>query len=346
MKCYLSRNYKGVSSSGYKAKTDMEDLMAGWGFRNIGLKRTFYPHVIVSFVLTLFGVLKALVCLRKGDILFLQYPLKKYFSFICNVAHFKGCKIVILIHDLGSFRRKKLSVSQEIKRLEHADYIIATNPAMQQWIKDRHCQMPVGYLGVWDYLSVARPDAHKELPSPPYQIVYAGALSRRKNAFLYSWGEKIEGYSVNLYGSGFFLEEAKGREHFRIKGFVQSDTLIESVEGDFGLVWDGDSVETCCGDFGEYLQFNTPHKTSLYIRCGLPVIIWERAALAPFVQSNRLGLCIGKLEDLNRLLLSITVEEYREMRNNVLRMSDRISKGFYFKQAAEKAIAFLQTTNQ
>lgn len=167
MKCYLSRNYKGVSSSGYKAKTDMEDLMAGWGFRNIGLKRTFYPHVIVSFVLTLFGVLKALVCLRKGDILFLQYPLKKYFSFICNVAHFKGCKIVILIHDLGSFRRKKLSVSQEIKRLEHADYIIATNPAMQQWIKDRHCQIPVGHLGVWDYLSVARPDAHKELPSPP-----------------------------------------------------------------------------------------------------------------------------------------------------------------------------------
>lgn len=50
MKCYLSRNYKGVSSSGYKAKTDMEDLMAGWGFRNVGLKRTFSPrhHIICT----------------------------------------------------------------------------------------------------------------------------------------------------------------------------------------------------------------------------------------------------------------------------------------------------------
>lgn len=342
MICYLSRNYKNISSSGYKAKTDMEDLMQAWGYRNIGLKRTFYKNVALSFVLTLAGVLKAVCSMKKGCILVLQYPLKKYFTFICRAAHYKGGRVVILVHDLGAFRRKKLTVLQEMKRLEHADYIIATNPAMQQWIENRHCRVPVGHLTVWDYLSDARP-ASQEKSCPIYRVVYAGALSRRKNSFLYRWGENINGYTVNLYGSGFNLDEAKGKEHFRVKGFVPSDTLIATVEGDFGLVWDGDSTDSCCGNFGEYLRINTPHKTSLYLRCGLPVIIWENAALASFIRQNGLGLCIARLEDLNRILPGITADDYLEMKNNVMRVSEKIASGTYFRQAVDEAVAYLQT---
>mgnify|MGYP007079152982 FL=1 len=99
---------------------------------------------------------------------------------------------------------------------------------------------------------------------------------------MYEVGNYVHSYKFNLYGNGFDLEKAQGKEHFNCKGFVRSDELIATAEGDFGLVWDGFSVDACTGNFGEYLKYNNPHKTSLYIRCELPVIIWDQAALSDF----------------------------------------------------------------
>ena len=42
MNCYLSRNYKGLSSAGNKAKTDIEQIMEKMSFRNVGLRQTTY----------------------------------------------------------------------------------------------------------------------------------------------------------------------------------------------------------------------------------------------------------------------------------------------------------------
>lgn len=80
------------------------------------------------------------------------------------------------------------------------------------------------------------------------------------------------------------------------------------------MVWDGTSVSTCTGDFGEYLQYNNPHKTSLYIRCQLPVIIWKQAALADFVRENGIGICVDSLEELEKILNTLSEEEYAEMK--------------------------------
>ena len=58
------------------------------------------------------------------------------------------------------------------------------------------------------------------------------------------------------------------------------------MEGSFGLVWDGISVETCAGVYGEYLKVNNPHKTSLYLASGIPVIIWKEAAWLSLLNAN------------------------------------------------------------
>ena len=57
---------------------------------------------------------------------------------------------------------------------------------------------------------------------------------------------------------------------------------------------------------GEYLQYNAPHKMSLYIRCGLPIIVWEKAGLAPFVKKNNVGICISSLTELEDILPKIS----------------------------------------
>lgn len=341
MICYLSRNYKGINSAGNKAKVDVEQIMETLGYRNVGLRQTRYENTISAFFITLFGVLKCAFCLRKGDTLILQYPLKKYYTFVCNIAHLHGCKVVTLIHDLGSFRRKRLTEYQEVVRLNHSDYIIAHNPSMRKWLEERNCRAKVGVLGIFDYLSSSQPcNEIKECSA--YRILYAGGLSHRKNAFLYKVGSFIKVCKFVLCGGGFEYEEAEGKERFEYRGFLPSDQLIEKADADFGLVWDGTSATTCAGNFGEYLKYNNPHKTSLYIRCGLPVIIWDKAALSPFVRENAIGICVTSLEELDERLSALSMTEYDKMKQNVSIIARNMAVGYYFSTAVKEAQGYLE----
>ena len=175
-KCYFSKNYRGIGFGGNKAKTDVETIMARAGFVNVGLKQTLYHNKVKGFIYTLLGVLKAAFSLRKGDVLLLQYPLKKYFSILCKIAHLKGATVIALVHDLGSFRRKKLSAAEEKKRLSNADYIIALNIVMKNWLIEQGYNQPMSTLDVWDYLSESKPMNESKVDlSDISKILYAGS---------------------------------------------------------------------------------------------------------------------------------------------------------------------------
>lgn len=350
MNCYLSRNYRNINEAGNKAKTDIEHIMREMGFQNVGFRQTSYKNVVIGFLITLAGVIKASFCLRRGDILFLQYPLKKYFAFVCNMAHLHGARVVTVIHDLGSFRRQKLTIEQERRRLDHADYIITHNTAMQRWLEEHGSKAKLGTLKIFDYLSDGRAqgcaptDTDNGCPQKTYTILYAGGLSPRKNPFLYDWiNDMLKAdcsYGVNLYGAGFETDRIGAGRQLRYMGFVKSDQLIATAQGDFGLVWDGISTDSCTGNWGEYLKYNNPHKTSLYLRCGLPVIIWSKAALADFITQNNAGFCVDSLQQIDEKLRSLTESEYTEMCSNAARICRQISTGYYFRTAAAEAVEF------
>ena len=92
-------------------------------------------------------------------------------------------------------------------------------------------------------------------------------------------------------------------------------------------MWDGDSVETCSGAWGEYLKYNNPHKASLYLASGIPVIIWERAALANYILQNDVGITIRSLEDLDDVLSTISQNRYIQLRKNAIKQSEIIRSG-------------------
>lgn len=336
MLCYISHNYRNYTSAGNKAKSDIERIMAEEGFRNVGLRQTSYHNKALSFLITLCGVLKAPFCLRRGDILVLQYPLKKYYTFLCRAAHLRGAKVVALIHDLGAFRRKKLTAAQEQKRLAHADFIVCHNESMKAHLQRNGCKVPLHCLEIFDYLSETAPSSYPT-PHKPYSIVYAGNLSRGRSNFLYKLGEEAHNFTVQLFGRGLDQETAKGWKHVSYKGFLPSERFIAEAQADFGLVWDGSSLDRCDGDWGEYLKYNNPHKTSFYLRAGIPVIIWEQAAIAPFIEKHKAGLTINTLRDLDGLLEKISPEDYAELKHNAASLSHKISQGYFTRQALEKA---------
>ncbi|MCI2137995.1 MAG: galactofuranosyltransferase [Prevotella sp.] len=335
--CYISRNYRGVTSSGSKAKTDNEITLREMGAHNLGLPSTYYRSMIITFFLDLLGIVKLMLTMRSDDVLVLQYPVKKYFSFICNLAHSHGVKVVTVIHDLGSMRRKKLTVNQEIHRLMHSDYVIASNEAMASWLRDHGYKHPLRALGLFDYRSKASsaPPEVTDVDPKAFTLVYAGSLAMRKNSFLLKIQPEIKNYQLQIYGNKEGLPGLKSSGHLHINGFMDSEDFISHVRGDFGLVWDGDSLNTCSGSFGEYLRWNSPHKVSFYLRAGLPIIVWRKAAVAPIVEKEKIGICIDHLSELNELLSELSSQKMFQMRRNVYRISERLRKGDYLRTALD-----------
>ncbi|MDH6358024.1 galactofuranosyltransferase [Parabacteroides sp. PF5-9] len=321
-----------------KARRDIDHIMVNMGFRNIGFPLPGYNNKFIDFFVTLAGMMKAPFVIKKGDVLVLPYNLRKYYIYLCRLTHLRGGKVVTIIHDLSSFYRKRITPQQEIKRLNHSDYLIAHNPVMKKWLETNGCQVPVGILNIFDYLSNKEPQEHKTA-TKPYKVLYAGTLSPKKNKFLYDLSAHITNYQLNVYGKGLDETLIHHKDHFSYKGFMSSDDLVASADGDFGLVWDGNSILFCDGPRGQYMKYNNPHKFSLYMRCGLPVIIWKEAAMAHFVNENKVGICISSLTDLDELLAGITTEEYQEMKKNAATIGKQLSEGYYFKKAFKEALS-------
>ncbi len=330
--CYISRNYRAMDKAGNKAKTDNEETLKQMGAINLGLRRTEYNNKVVTFFLDLIGVVRSCFAMHRGDVILLQYPVKKYFSFICHVAHLRGARTVALIHDLGSMRRKKLTVKHELSRLMNSDAVIASNDVMKGWLRDHGFTKPLGSLGLFDYRSkscrTTEPPSHLR----PV-LIYAGALNTRKNTFLLKIGDTISNYDLHVFGNREGLPGLKDSVHMKVYDFMAAEDFIDHVDGDFGLVWDGDSLDTCSGNFGEYLRWNSPHKVSFCLRAGLPVVVWKQAAVAPIIKNNGIGLCIDTLSELNSLLPQITPEQMQAMRRNVKIISDKLKDGQFLKQA-------------
>lgn len=326
--------------SNNKAKEDIDHLMGEADFVNVAVKCKSH-NAVARFFAKLMSVLLLVFRVKKGDVLLIQYPFKKYYSLACNLTHMRGGCVITLIHDLGCCRRKKLTEQQEVRRLNHTDILIVHNESMQAFLAERGYTKPMLTLGIFDYLAPDAGNSPTKATDEPWQVVYAGGLARRKNAFLYALDEHISGWHFNIYGRGVEEEAAAQWKNITPMGFIKSDDFIHSSIGHFGLVWDGSSIDACDGEWGTYLLINNPHKTSFYLRSGKPVIMWDKAALAPFVLNNGAGIAVSSLSEIGERLAAITPEQYTQMCASAHRISQQLGAGHYFYAAYDKAAAML-----
>lgn len=119
-------------------------------------------------------------------------------------------------------------------------------------------------------------------------------------------------------------------------GSFDPDELIEHINGTYGLVWDGNSGYDCTGNYGCYLRYNNPHKASLYIAAGLPIVVWSKSALAELVKEKGLGVCIDSLRELSALPCPSS-DLYITMKENVDMLGKQIREGEMLSAAIEKA---------
>ncbi len=333
-------NYYIEIISPNKAKNDVDAIVREMGFISL-TPRQKRGDAFSRFWTKLVSIFRILTVLKRGDVLFLQYPMKKFFRISCIFAHLRQAKVVSLIHDLGAFRRHKLTPEGENRLLSNSDVLIVHNESMEKWLLDKGYTNKIIRLGIFDYISPSVARDYRE-PHSPWSVIFAGGLGAWRSGFLYALDKTpAKGWQMNLYGSGLDEKILRSWNFINYKGCLPSDELVATAEGDFGLVWDGDSVDRCSGNWGEYLLINNPHKTSLYLRCNLPVLIWSKAAIAPFLTAHKCCLTFDSLDEIEGLLASLSRERYAELQRNAAALGEKVGSGYFIRTALAAAFEYL-----
>ena len=326
MNYFLKEFYAEAKHAGSKARLDAEKIMLDNDYREFYLTES-----------------QKNIPLTKDDIIILQFPLlwqslKKQIRM--KFLQKRNFKAYLLIHDIESLRNKKIRSFSDFKYaiihflqnktvLERVDGIIAHNDNMKSELvkmginKDR-----IVSLEIFDYLI---PNFNEDKNYDKDKILLAGNFDIRKTRYARNLPEKPE---FEIYGINFEPEHLPNNVHY--KGAFTPDELPNHLQGGFGLVWDGDSAHTCSGMYGEYLKVNNPHKASLYLASGFPIIVWKQSALADFVRKNNCGIIVNSLCEIAETLQSISEDEYQELIKNSKRIGRKIRQGHYLKTALEK----------
>ena len=241
---------------------------------------------------------------RREKVLFQGHFLYFYgltgYAFVKRLVKFKRCEYAFLIHDLpghmqgDDFGDKPLP--EGFVALANASRgVIVHNAKMLEWFAKRGIlREKLVNLEIFDYLAVNDSAAKREIApcaANGPRIVFAGNLSHEKSPFLAKIGE-IPGIQWELYGNPA-PQEMPGISY---RGSLPPDELPAAMRGEFGLVWDGETIDGCTGPAGSYLRLNNPHKMSLYLAAGFPVIVWREAAQADFVKRYACGILVDSLE--------------------------------------------------
>jgi hypothetical protein len=271
----------------------------------------------------------------RNKIIFAQFPDYSPPFFQGSIKRlFANNKMIFLVHDVDSLRDFG-NQKDELEILNNALIVIVHNEIMAEGLKKRGVIKPQFItLGMFDYLS----DKIPVLKTFQKAVVFAGNLG--KSQFLQKWLASKRNYDINLYGIGLDNQQSLP-EHTNYCGSYSPEQLPHVIAGGFGLVWDGDSIETGHGPMGVYTKYNNPHKFSLYVAAGIPVIVWKEAAVAKIVRKYDIGICVDNLRQVNDFMNEITPLEYRRLVKNAQELQTRILSGFYLTRAIDKALEIL-----
>lgn len=323
-------NYNNIDTgikfnAGSKAHEDIKKIL--------NLETVYCINKNGSKLSKIFQVLQARNKILNMDVL-VQYPLKMN-KWYCSLLKFSE-NSVCLIHDINGLRENDTQkVEGEISFLNKFKTIIAHNAHMRDWLINNGYTGRIVELEIFDYLTEAKYCTDTDYSGDKFNVAFAGNLE--KSGFL-KYLDQVPSSNIiwKLFGAGEFQIGSRNVQH--CGKFSPDIPPLELAECHFGLVWDGDSIRCCEGKVGRYLKYNNPHKCSLYLAMGMPVIIWKQAAMADFIQKNHCGIIIESLDNLDSVLNKISQQEYGLLKTNALNISKKLRSGKYTIKALDKCM--------
>ena len=243
------------------------------------------------------------------------------------------------MEELRAFRFNDYYKREFEVMIDIADVIIVHNTIMKRFFTNYGVnENKLISLGIFDYIQNS--DENKKIVFEK-AVSIAGNLDIKKCKYIGQLG-RLKNIKVKLYGPNF-SKSLKRAGNIRYYGSFPVDEIPDQLNSGFGLVWDGESIDGCSGLSGQYLKYNNPHKLSLYLSSGIPVVIWKGAAEAEFVKNQGIGICVGSLNELNRIFTTMSEEDYAVMVGNVSKLSLLLKSGVFTERAIKKAISLIES---
>lgn len=329
---YISEKPAKGNHAGNKARDDIDNILADIVARKAGFYecKNFKGLLDkIAYILNPENIKNIVqISFLKDKRIIMQYPF--YCDFITKFALMKCVRnneICLVIHDVDSLRNfGNDTTTQEVALFNQCHKLIVHNTKMAEALTSLGVKTQMINLQLFDYLRNSSISKKHELDNT---IAFAGNLAKSK--FLRNDLDSL-GIAFNLYGPNFDVEKIKSK-CVKYNGSFLPDEVPKEIDGSFGLIWDGESLDTCSGEYGNYMKYNNPHKLSLYISAGLPVIVWKNAAIADFVLSEGIGFLVDRLSDIQPILSTMTTAKYHEylMRINVLQ--EKVIDGEYTRNS-------------
>ena len=339
LKSFLATHRTTAAS---KPGVDAIEIASRLGFRskvfyywesenNIILKRHPYlPNRLLKIQLSLFSQF------TKDSIILVQIPFRWQNLHGVLKQLKKRNKIIILAHDIDAIRGI-MDGARDMETLRLADGIIAHTPQMIKYLNERGVHCPCISLQFFDYL-VKCDINHSPISRNGLNILYAGNLGKSQFLNLLSDVHNVEQLQFNLYGKDY---SGTGSKNIIYRGVFDNES-INNVVGDWGLVWDGDSIEKCNNAWGVYLKYNAPYKFSLYLAMGIPVIVWRESAMAQYVDLYHLGICVDSLNDIYETIQRLTDSELSLIQEGVKKYSANVKSGLMLSTAIKQVLSILE----
>ncbi|KAF1297256.1 hypothetical protein BAU15_06835 [Enterococcus sp. JM4C] len=326
--------------AGSKARDDVDKLLKDRGYRAITVsnyepredRRENYFEKFHRHMTSMLNAFRLFFLLPKNSLVVMQHPMTGfvYFNWVMNpLINKKHVKFVALVHDLDSLRnlhaeKQKRDQLADLKMLRKCEAIICHNLMMKKYLVSQgFMENKLVTLELFDYLIPREVNAYDATKG----IVIAGNLNEEKSGYLRKLNQLSTHLDFELYGPNY-TESDEASVHYH--GSFAPDELLSALKGSYGLVWDGPSVSSCAGSFGEYLRYNNSHKASLYLAVGLPVIVWQESALSKFVEEQAIGFSIANLAEIEE---RINQQDEAKLRENVEKINGKITTGYFLNSA-------------
>lgn len=328
-KIILSQYIKNNFNAGPKAKTDIEEIVKSkFNFEVITIPLT--QEICQNKIKRIIQFIKKFKLIsnisKETEIAIVQAP---FSSKKIMMDKFKN-KIVI-IHDIEGLRNQnKKELEEEVQFYKSCDFVIAHNKYMKEFLINKGIDSKKIYeLQLFDYLCKGKSKKGKLDYNLP-KITYSGNLD--KASFIYQLNSSKMNFELYVYG-----QKSKEFKNNKIiyKGKYSPDEMPNNMDGDIGLVWDGNLDESDENkSYKNYTRYNNPHKLSCYIASGMPVIVWRKSAVADFVKENDIGYEISNLYDINKLDFS----NYDEKKKNIEKLEQKVRDGYFTQSVISKIL--------
>lgn len=311
-----------------KAKSDMASIAAKSGWQLLPIER--YNDVRFTEDVRQERIQNFLNDVDRDDIVLHQFPTYMSGDFeeeFQQAVQQRKAKYVLFIHDFEPLRVERKQ-DWEWQLAQQADLIIAHSPAMIELFQKHGIHTAMQTIDLFDYLG----QNPSTLPDFSTVVNYAGTWQKAP------WLQTYTGPELNLFGSRpKRWKEVSLPQSISWVGSFDPEAITTAFSKGFGLLWDSDYNDKF---FQSYTKINAPHKASLYLKAGLPLIVWSQSYLADLVTSNQIGFTINSLEDLATKVALVSPTNYRTYQKNAKVYQTRVSNGYYTKKMLDKVVKF------